>query len=641
MSDYTALAQEVAKLVGGPDNVTRAGNCATRLRLSVADPSKVDLDALNATPGVLKAVHAGGQLQVVIGTHVADVLAEIVKQPGWSQMGGGAAAEAPKEKRRPIDVVFDFLGGTFQPLIPAITGAAMVQIITLLLTQFGGLNPESPTALILNASGNAIFYFLPIFVAYSASSKLGTNPFTGAIIAAALLHPSFTAIGQTGDVLQAFGMPLFMYTYANSMFPALMVALALAALDRLLKKVLPKMLQQVFNPTIEVLLLVPLTALVFGPVGVVVGNGIGSGVSWLSATAPWLFYVIVPALWVFLVALGIHWALISIGIADLAATGSSVMFGAAMGYQYAIMGIAVAVLIRAARDRKKEARDTAAAATLSVAIGGITEPTVYGFVLRYRKVLWIQMATAGVTGAVMGIFGQSMVGFSPSPFLSLPIMDPVIGGILGIVTSLVVAIVLVWVFGYENKASDDAAAVPAAAPTTEAAVGGFTGGTDAEVTPGDIVIAAPLAGKVVPLSETGDPVFGGGLVGPGVAIVPSGSRVVAPAAGVVVALPDSHHAIGLRLDSGVELLVHVGIDTVRLKGTHFTPLVHPNQRVTAGEVLLEFDPAGISAAGYPLITPVVVTNALQGQEVVEVGSGEVGEGAALLDVRTTAPAASE
>ena len=639
MSEYTTLASQVATLVGGPDNVTRAGNCATRLRFSVRDKDRVDLDALNATPGVMKAVHAGGQLQIVVGTHVADVLAEIVKQPGWDRLGGGSAGDEPQEKRRPIDVVFDFLGGTFQPLIPAITGAAMVQIIALLLTQFGGLDAESPTALILTASGNAIFYFLPVFVAFTATSKLGANPFIGAMIAAALLHPSFIAIGQTGDVLQAFGMPLFMYTYANSMFPALLVALALAALDRLLKKVMPRALQQVFNPTIEVLLLVPLTALVFGPVGVVVGNGIGAGVAWLSATAPWLFYVLVPAFWIFLVALGIHWAMISIGIADLAATGGSVIFGAAMGYQYAIMGIAVAVLIRSARDKKKEMRDTAAAATLSVAIGGITEPTIYGIVLRYRKVLWLQMITAAATGAVLGFFSQNMVGFSPSPFLSLPIMDPVIGGALGIATALVVAIVLVWIFGYENTAPADAA--PALAADGSAALGGFTGGTDAEVAPGEISIAAPLAGRVVPLSETGDPVFGGGLVGPGVAVVPSGNRIVAPAAGVVVAVPKSHHAIGLRLDSGVELLVHVGIDTVQLAGVHYTPRVQQKQRVAAGDVLLEFDPAAISAAGYSLVTPVVVTNARKGQEVVGVGSGEVSEGSALLEVRAAVAAASE
>ena len=640
MSDYTALASQVAEFVGGPENITQAGNCATRLRFVVRDKNRVDLDALNATPGVMKAVHAGGQLQIVVGTHVGDVLAELLKQPGWAQLGGASGGDAAPEKRRALDVVFDFLGGTFQPLIPAITGAAMVQIIALLLVQFGGLDAESPTALILTASGNAIFYFLPVFVAFTATSKLGANPFIGAMIAAALLHPSFTAIGETGDVLSAFGMPLFMYTYANSMFPAMLVALALAALDRLLKRVMPRALQQVFNPTIEVLLLVPLTALVFGPVGVVVGNGIGAGVAWLSTTAPWLFYVLVPAFWIFLVALGIHWAMISIGIADLATTGNSVIFGAAMGYQYAIMGIAVAVLIRSARDKRREMRDTAAAATLSVAIGGITEPTIYGIVLRYRKVLWLQMITAAVTGAVLGFFGQTMIGFSPSPFLSLPIMDPVIGGALGIATALVVAIALVQIFGYENKPAAEAAAV-SGGPDAEAAVGGFIGASDDDAVPGDISIAAPLAGRVVPLSETGDPVFGAGLVGPGVAIVPSGGRVVAPGAGVVVAVPKSHHAIGLRLDSGVELLVHVGIDTVKLAGEHFTPRVQQKQRVAAGDVLLEFDASAIAAAGYSLVTPVIVTNARKGQEVVGAGSGEVAECGALFDVRTTVDTASE
>lgn len=643
MSDLTTLADEVADLVGGPGNVAQAGSCATRLRFVVRDKSKVDLDALNATKGVMKAVHAGGQLQIVIGTHVGEVLAAILKLPGWDKLGSGSAGDAAPEKRRPLDVVFGFLGGTFQPLIPAITGAAMVQIITLLLVQFAGLDSTSPTALILVATGNALFYFLPVLVAYSASAKLGVNPFVGAVIAAALLDPNFVSIGQRGDVLQAFGLPLYMFTYENSMFPALMVALALAGLDRVLKKVMPRSLQQVFNPTIELLVLVPITALVFGPIGVVVGDAIGAGLAWLSSDLPFLFYILVPALWVFLVAFGLHWAIIAIAIADFAATGSSAVFGAVMGYGYSIMAVAIAVLIRTIRDKNKELRDTATAAAVSATIGGITEPTIYGIVLRYRKMLWIQVITAAVTGAVLGLFGVVMKGFSPSPLFTLPIMDPLVGTLLGLATALVVAIALVQVFGYGTKPASGAAIDEPDAETVvgEAAVGGFVGASDADAPSGPVTLTAPLAGRIVPLSETGDPVFGAGLVGPGVAIVPSGNRIVAPGAGVVVSVPKSHHAIGLRLDSGVEVLIHVGVDTVKLAGAHFTPRVTQNQRVVAGDVLLEFDADAIAAAGYSLVTPVIVTNVVTGQQVAPLGGDEASEGAALLEVRAAVPAASD
>lgn len=637
LSDLTTLADRVADHVGGPDNVTRVSNCTTRLRFIVRDKGQVDLEALNETPGVLKAVDAGGQIQVVIGTHVADVLQSLLKLPGWGSLGqGGEAAESPK--RSPLDVVFDFLGSTFQPLIPAITGAAMVQVIAILLTQFGGLDPKTPTALILNATGNAIFYFLPILVAYTASRKLEVNPFVGAIIAAALLHPSFMEIGEAGTVAEAFGLPLFMYSYASSMFPALLAALALGGLDRLLKRVVPRALQQVVNPTIELLLLVPLTALVFGPIGVVVGSAIGSGVAWLSSTVPFLFYLIVPALWIFLVALGIHWALITIAIADLAATGATVIGGAAMGYQYSIMGIAIAMLIKVARDKHaKSLRDTAAAATLAVTIGGITEPTIYGLVLRYRRVLVFQMITAAAAGAVLGLSSMVMIGFSPAPILSLPLMKPMLGALPAILVAVVLPIVLVHFFGYESKSEKSQDEKQADAVGEAEASGGFLGASDAEVPTGDVALAAPLAGTVVPLSETNDPVFGSGLIGPGVAIRPSGGRVQAPAAGVVVALPESHHAVGIRLDSGVELLVHVGIDTVKLAGAHFTPRAKTGQRVTAGEVVLEFDGDAIAAAGYSLITPVVVTNLAAEQTIEPVADGTVvAEGDPLLTLRATA-----
>ncbi|WP_347345774.1 glucose PTS transporter subunit IIA [Microbacterium sp.] len=630
MSEVKTLASQVGDLVGGPENVSWVGSCTTRLRFVVRDESRVDFDGLNDTPGVLQAVKAGGQVQVVIGTHVEQVRDELYGRPGWKSLKEGAGAAGATDRKSPLDVVFGFLGGTFQPLIGPITGAAMVQVLALLLIQFGALKADEPTALILNATGNAIFYFLPIFVAFTATQKLGANPFVGATIAAALLHPSFTAIGQVGDLREAFALPLFIYSYASSMFPALLIALALFGLDRLLKRVLPKALQQVFVPTLELLVLVPLTVLVFGPIGVVVGEGIGAGVTWLSQTAPFLFYVLVPAFWFILVAMGIHWALISIAIADLAATGTSVILGAAVGYQYAVFGVALGVLIKVARGRgDRTLRDTAAAAALAVGIGGITEPTIYGFVLRYRRILVIQIVSAAASGVVLGFVNAVMAGFSPAPILGLPLMVPVAGAVVALVVGLVVPIVLIQIWGYEKKAD---AVTPVTAPETVA--GGFQGAVDGAAIAHDVTIAAPIAGTVVPLAETGEPVFSAGLIGPGVSIAPASGRVVAPADGTVVAVPPSAHAIGLRTDDGVELLIHVGIDTVKLNGTHFTPRVRQGQRVARGDLLLEFDAAAITAAGYSLITPVVVTNVAAGQVVDVVATAStVTEQEPLLNVR--------
>lgn len=628
-----SLARTVGGLVGGPENVASVHNCTTRLRFVVRDESRVDFAALADTPGVLQAVKAGGQVQVVIGTHVDRVRDSLVRLPGWAALDESQAATGGT--RRPLDAVFDFLGATFQPLIPAITGAALVQVLVLLLTQFGVLPADSPTAAVLTAAGNAVFYFLPLFVAFTASRKLGANTFVGAAIAAALLHPAFTAIGEQGSQVQAFGLPLFLYSYASSMFPALLMALALAGLDRVLKRILPRALQQVFVPTLELLLLVPLTALVFGPIGVVVGTGIGEALAWLSTNAPFVFYVLVPALWIFLVAMGIHWALISIALVELA-SGSSVILGAAFGYQYSMFGVALGMLILTARQRNQKLRDTAAAATISVGIGGITEPTLYGLVLPYRRVLVIEMIGAAASGLVLALFGVRAIGFSPAPILALPLLEPVIGAVIALVVGLAVPVVLLQVWGYQKRGATTIASDEAADAAAPAAGSGFRGLVGTGVRTGTLTVGAPIAGTVVPLSDVADPIFSGGLIGPGVAIEPDSGHVVAPVAGTIVAAPASGHAIGLRADDGTELLIHVGVDTVKLQGQHFTAHAAQGERVEAGRLLLEFDAAAITAAGYSLVTPVIVTNLGSDQRVDLAAPGPVAEGDTLFTVRPAA-----
>lgn len=627
----SALAERVGDLVGGPANVNWVGSCTTRLRFVIKDDSKVDYEALNNTPGVLQALKAGGQTQVVIGTHVGDVRDSVYALPGWSRFRDAESRDASggsTRARKPLDVVFDFLGGTFQPLIPAMTGASMVIVLGILLNQFAGLPSDSPTYLVLNAAGNAVFYFLPILVGFTASQKLGVNPFVGGVIAAALLHPSFTALGVNGDITHAFGLPLYVYTYAGTMFPVLLMTLAYAGLDRLLKRVLPRALQQIFVPTLEILILVPATALVFGPIGILAGNGIGAATVWLNDVAPVLFYVLVAAGWVFLVSMGIHWALISIAIADMASTGSSVIFGAGAGYQYAMMGVAVGILIKTVRDREHKERATAAAAATAVALGGITEPTIYGFVLRYRRALLIQVVSAGAAGLVASFFGLAAVGYAPSPILGLPVMQPILGAVITMLTAVVVPVVLINVFGYKSPVRGGASDADGAAPLASSPGGATT--TARTVT--DALVLSPLDGEIVPLAETRDPVFSGGLIGPGVAIRPRSNVVVAPADGIVIAAPATGHAIGIRTDDGTELLIHIGIDTVKLQGTSFTLRVSQGERVSSGQPLVTFDPGAITAAGYSLVTPVLVTNAGDGVGVETTSATSVAAGDPLFRI---------
>ncbi|WP_298133448.1 glucose PTS transporter subunit IIA [Micropruina sp.] len=643
MSDVTALARTIGDLVGGPDNVSWIGTCTTRLRFVVKDESLVDFEKLNTTEGVLQAVKAGGQVQVVVGTHVESVADSLVTRDGWKQLGGTDGSTGVATRRRPLDVLFDFLGAVFQPLIPVITGAAMVQVLAYLLTQAGILDAASPTAAVLHAAGNSVFYFLPILVAFTASRKLGANPFIGAVSAAALLHPSFVAIGASGDVVQAFGVPLFVYAYANSMFPALLLALALGGMDRVLKRFIHKSVAGIFVPAIEMIVLVPLTALVFGPIGIFLGGAIGTAINWLSVTAPFLFYIIVPMLFLFLIAFGIHWAVIAIAIGEIAATGGSTILGAAVGIGYGMMGVTLGTLIWASRPktRNTELRTTASGAMIALWVGGISEPTIYGLLLRYRRLLAAHMIGAGAAGAILGLFGTRLMGVIPGPLVQLPLLQPIYGAVIAMVVGIIVSSTLVLLWGAEKKSATPARVVDAADEQRSAlATGGFRGADDADPR-GVLTIASPLTGKVEDLASTGEQIFSAGLIGPGVAIIPTAGRVVAPFDAEVVALPASLHAVGLRSRDGIELLIHVGIDTVKLGGEHFTTHVARGDQVTAGQLLLEFDGLAIQAAGYSLVTPVVVTNTVSDEEVSILTQGIVTAGEPLLrSERQPAPATS-
>lgn len=632
MSTNTVLASRVADLVGGPGNVSTVQTCATRLRFVVKDKSRVQLADLKKTPGVMQVVESAGQIQVVIGTHVEQVRDALVDLPGWGKLKDGPASAGGAQ--RPIDRVFDFLSGTFQPLLYPLIGAAMVKVVIILLVQFGWLDAMGPTGLLFAAAGNSLLYFLPIFVGFTASRKLGANPFLGATITAALLEPNFVALGAPGEVTDVLGVPLYLFSYASSMLPALLAALALAGTERFLKRVLPPVLHLLLIPTIALLVLVPLSALVFGPIGVLAGQAVASGLGWLGATAPVLLYVVIGASWVFLVSIGLHWALFPMVMLEFTENGASVLFGAAMGYQAAMIGVALGVFLKARRD--KTLRTTAGAALTAVAIGGITEPTLYGMVLRYKRVLLATVLGGAAAGLVLGLFQVKATAIVMSPVLGLPALTPTVGAVLGLVAGIVVPTVIIMTRGYQSPA--EAAAAAASAADEAAGDARVVAAAPSRTLSARVVIASPVAGKVVPLSEVPDPIFSANLLGHGLAVLPSEGRVVAPADGTVVVAPQSGHAVGIRTDDGVEVLVHVGIDTVKMAGEGFALAVAPGDRVRQGQVMLTFDTDAISRAGYSLFTPVIITNGGALGEVSPLASGDVTEGGPLLAVEPRVPA---
>jgi len=628
MSDKE-LAGRIGELMGGPGNLTAVSTCATRLRFNVKDKSKVQRDALVATKGVIQVVESGGQTQVVIGTNVREVYDALLQQPKWRSLAGDGDGAGGKQSF--IDWVFGLVSGTFQPLFMPLLGASMIKLVLNVATEFDWYDVANPgsVVLLLSAAANAFFAFLPIFVAATASRRLGASPYLGAAIAAALLDANFLAIGDAGTTVDFLGLPLYLYNYSLSIFPALLIAIALSYLEPFLKRVIHKNLRLLLVPLLSMLILVPLAALVLGPIGVLVGERLADFLTWVNGFSPMLMGAFTAGLFLVMVMFGLHWALLPVIITNFGAGGDWII-PASGGYNFAVWGLAVGVFIRAKRD--PELRELAGAGAASGLLAGISEPMLYGVILRFKRVIPIVVGSAVVGGAIIGGFKTVINAFALSSIWTFPLMEPTAPYVVGVLVSFSLALAGVLIFGYE---SNGAAAPAAGEAATAVAVGsGVAGSLSAPLT-----IASPMSGKIVPLSKVPDPVFSGGLIGSGVAIEPIDGRVVAPSAGTVIVAPATGHAVGMRTTEGAEILIHIGIDTVNMGGQGFTTLVAVDQQVEPGQTLVEFDMDAIKEAGHPLVTPILVTNATALGSVTASQGGPVNAGSPLFVV-TPAPLAA-
>ena len=464
MSNST-MAAEIADLVGGPGNVREVHHCATRLRFVLKDPGKAHKADLNKVKGVLQVVEQGGQTQVVIGPQVSSVYEALGKLPGWAAAVGGDGGNADAGGDQNVSLVnriFGLLAGTFQPLLWPLVGASMVKMLLQLAAQFGWYDPATPAPAFatLAAAGNSVFYFLPILVGITSARKLGANPFLAGAIAAALLEPNFVAIGQTGDVASFLGLPLYVFSYPSSVFPAILASLALLYLERGLKRVVPKNLQLIVIPTVALALLVPLTALVFGPFGVVVGNALAGFFTWVSGISPVLLTVSFAAVYMFMVMLGLHWALLPIVLVNLSNSGGDWIMSTAAVYGFAVVGLAVGVFLRAKRD--VELRELAGAGAVAGFLAGITEPMLYGVILRFKRVIPIVVVASMAGAVVVGLFDVRATAIAFGSVFTIPLMQPTIPYLISIAISFSLGLAGVLVFGYTSKTDATSAAAPAA-----------------------------------------------------------------------------------------------------------------------------------------------------------------------------------
>ena len=666
------LGEKILDGLGGPENISHMTHCATRLRVTPVSNEAVQNEKIKSLPGVLTVIEQSGQTQVVLGDRVEAVYNEINALPSMSkQAESEAPAESNGKKAGWLTNVFDVLSDSFRPLLWALLGTSMILTLIVFLQQLGFFgqytdltgqvvnvdivngarvaDKEAATALnnqwmhqfafwyILKAASLSVLNFMPIMLGATAAKRLGANMWVGAAIPAALMTGTFTDLTALADpatkVLNVpfFGLdlPLYAFSYTGQVFPPLLAVALLAPLERFLKKVIPSMLQMVFVPMISVIILVPVTAFLVGPIGIGVAMGISDFLKMVNDQAPALVGALIAGLYLFMVPLGLHWPLNAVMINNLQTMGTDFIQSPMGAYNFAVFGLVTGVAIKAKHDR--ELRQTAVGASMSGLLGGISEPSLYGVVLRYKRVIPIILVPAVIGGATISFLGVKSHAFAFTSLLSIPAMQPSHLYVIGLAIAFFGAMTGVLLFGYESKAeavkhaaerkAEDAeesapkaeAVVAKAAPAAAATA---TAAAAPAASAGEVIeLHAPLEGTAVALSDVPDPIFAAGKLGEGVAIEPTGTTVVAPAAGKVAATYPSGHAVGLKLENGIELLIHVGLDTVNLDGKGFSVKVAKGDVVAAGDALIEFDPEVIKEAGYPLITPVIVTNTRKFAEV--------------------------
>ena len=643
---YAPLAADIVRLLGGKANITEAYHCQTRLRFALKDESAVALDELNATEGIAKTLSKGGVFQVVVGMHVRDVFDEVERELGdlTSANHGEDAGAAGKRKHKNIgSAVIEFVSSVFQPLIPALSGAGMVKALLALLVVLNLVSRESQTYALVNLFADAVFYFLPVLLAFSAAQKLKISPILAAAVAAMMLHPNWVALVTKKDPVTFFDiLPFPLVNYSGAVIPIILVVFAQYYVERGLTRVIPKSVNLVFVPMLTFLIMGTLALGVLGPIGSILSGYLGSFFTFLSTNAAWAPALLVGATLPVMVMFGLHNGIAPLGVVQLAQTGKESIFGPGALVSNIAMG--AASLVVAFRTKDKKTRQIATAGGIT-GLMGITEPILYGIALPKRYPLIAAMIGGGAGGLYAGLTQthRFATGSSGLPAVLLYIGDNtlvnMINIIIALVISAVVSAVLTFILSFKfeksavetaSAADDDAAPSGRRSAATETAA--VAGGTATLVRTETIELAAPCAGTVVPLAEVSDPVFASGAMGPGIAVEPSESVIVSPVSGTVAVAMKTGHAFGIKTDDGVEVLVHVGIDTVTMKGEGFHGALERGTRVEAGQPLVTADLDAIRAAGHPATVLVVVTNGPKDAPVEQLEGGSVVAGAAIAVV---------
>ena len=707
-----SLASQIIAAIGGPENIRSLTHCATRLRFELVDAGKVDQNALEHMKGVLGAVpQSGDRFQVVIGGAVATVYEDIMHLPEMANAGGAVASgnaagdggkpmsnaevkAAARSKARGkvawLDSFFEYLSDSFRPILGVLLGASIIIALVNLLISLGVIPNDEASAgwVFVKAIWKGVFYFLPIMVAYNASKKLKVDPWLGGSIMAMLMTPQFislmntktfgstvcvenSALGTTSCTANIFGLPMQLSDYSGNVFVPLLMAAVLALVHHGLKRIIPDSVQLVFVPFFSMIIVGALTAFIIGPIGVWAGNVLGIGLAWLNNYAPFVFAVLIPLLYPFLVPLGLHWPLNALMLMNIQTLRYDFIQGPMGVWNFACFGATAGVLFLAIRDKDKDMRATSLGALAAGLLGGVSEPSLYGIHLRYKLVYKRMLIGCGLGGIVIAVLswffpsvtasGQVVHGVTTTAFaftslLTIPVFNQMWVYAVSIAVAFLTSFILIITLDYrtpEQKAevlaraaaeskveSAPAAAAPTIAPAAikvaEATADAEAGSDEAAAAIAQAsadTVNAPIAGHVITLDDTGDPVFASRSLGEGVGIEPTASTVVAPVSGVLQTVAETGHAFGIKTDDGIEVLVHVGIDTVKMNGEGFAVAVKANQHVHAGDLLVTVDFDKVKEAGYSTTTLMTVLNTVAFASVTPKTGIDVEAGDAVIDIQ--------
>ncbi len=599
---YESLAENIINAVGGEKNVLNLYHCMTRLRFKVKDESLVNKKEVEVIEGVISLIISNGQYQVVIGNHVEEVCDTILSLYSIKENSIEKQEETKISTSNPIVKLFNMMSSILAPIVPLLAGSGMIKALLVIFTTYCGMENSSSTYKILAAAGNSVFYLFPIMIAFSAAKTFGVNIYIAAGIMGALIEPNFTSLmKKVGDITSFAGIPVVLMSYTSTIFPAILSVWVYSYVERLLKKIIPKNIEIFMISFLALLIMVPLTMMVIGPVGVTLGNSLGAAIGFLSAKSGVLTGAIIGAGWTFLVMFGIHWGVVPIMINNIALYGFDTIRPAVATATFAQAGAAFGVFLKA---KQKKNKTFAFSAMLPALLGGITEPIVYGISVKYKTPMYAAVISGAIAGGFVGSMKTTVMVYVFPALTTLPafMTDTFLFYIIGISAAFFLTTGITYFLGIEE---DD---VPTEKEETKKEFVKEKKKTDFCEGIKIYEVLAPVKGNAIPLAKVNDSVFSTESVGKGMAIEPADGNVYAPVDGVVTAVFPTGHALGITADNGLEIMIHIGIDTVQLEGKYFAAKVKNGENIKKGQLLIQFDKDNIKKSGYEITTMVVATN---------------------------------